>query len=715
MTGKRDLSPPTESEVAALNLWENDRQIQSLANGVHDHALYIIDPNGRVASWNSGAERVNGYAAEEVIGQSFSVFYTESERNAGVPMSCLAEARTTGRFEAEGQRVRKDGTTFWADIVIEAIRDERGDLIGFAKSTHDITEWKRVKGELRRAEEFLRLVIESIPAAILVKDVKHRRFAMVNRAAEELIGMPRAEIIGKTCDAIYPEDYAKLVREEDEELLRFGELYLEDHTIHLRSQEPRVITLTRKILKDPFGAPQFMVAVINDITARKRAEERITHLARHDSLTNLPNRATFNERLADALRRAEEIGGRFAVLGIDLDRLKEVNDVFGHAAGDQLLCEVSSRLSQAAGSAFLARLGGDEFALIAESANQKGDIEALTDRLLASVGDVLEIQGAQIRVSLSIGAAIFPDDGRDATTLRANADAALYRAKAEGRGVTRFFDLDMDKRMRDRHALHLDLTAAVARRSFTMVYQPKAKLTGEIVGFEALMRWTHPLRGAVPPSEFIPAAEENGLIVPLGEWSLREVCREAASWPHPLGIAVNLSPVQFKHGDLPDLVHRVLLETGLAASRLELEITEGVLIDDSARALAVLRRLKALGVRIAMDDFGKGYSSLSYLQLFPFDKIKIDRDFINNVTQNPQSAAIVRAVMGLARGLALPVLAEGVETEAQRAFLAAEACDEIQGYLIGRPQPIEAYAETVGRGRQTAEPEPEFELYRKSV
>jgi len=380
-----------------------------------------------------------------------------------------------------------------------------------------------------------------------------------------------------------------------------------------------------------------------------------------------------------------------------------VNDIHGHAVGDQLLCDVSRRLLSVAGTAFLARIGGDEFALIKEDADPASNVTALTDRLLASVGDDLEIEGVRMRTGLSVGVAIFPDDGRDATTLLANADAALYRAKAEGRGVMRFFKLDMDKRLRERHAIRHDLSLAIERAELTMFYQPQAAVTGEIVGFEALLRWRNPLRGSVPPSDFIPIAEESGLIVSIGEWVLRDACREAASWPRPLRVAVNLSPVQFQHGNLPRLVHSVLLETGLAANRLELEITEGVLIADSSRGLSVLRQLKALGVRIAMDDFGKGYSSLSYLQSFPFDKIKIDRAFVSNVTQNPQSAAIVRAVLGLARGLGLPVLAEGVETEEELAFLAAEACDEVQGFLIGRPQPVENYAEAIGRPLQPAE------------
>jgi predicted signal transduction protein with EAL and GGDEF domain len=308
----------------------------------------------------------------------------------------------------------------------------------------------------------------------------------------------------------------------------------------------------------------------------------------------------------------------------------------------------------------------------------------------------LDLNGQHLRVGLSIGVAIFPADGTDATTLLNNADAALYRAKAAGRGKTRFFEIEMDNRLRERRAIQQELSCAVEQSELRLHYQPLAKIDGEVIGFEALVRWQNPKRGMVSPATFIPVAEESGLIMQIGEWVLREACCEAASWSHPLQIAVNLSPIQFRHGDLPGLVHSVLLETGLSPTRLELEITEGVLVEDFARGLSILRRLKALGVRIAMDDFGTGYSSLSYLQAFPFDKIKIDQSFISNVKSNPQSAAIVRAVIGLAHGLDLPVLAEGVETKAQLDFLTAETCNEVQGYLMGRPHPILEYSELTG-------------------
>jgi predicted signal transduction protein with EAL and GGDEF domain len=331
-----------------------------------------------------------------------------------------------------------------------------------------------------------------------------------------------------------------------------------------------------------------------------------------------------------------------------------------------------------------------------DDGGQPGAVEPLAERLLDAVDENIVANGHTVRAGISIGIAVFPIDGTDTATLVANADAALYRAKSEGRGRYRFFEANMDKSLRERRVLQQDLQSAIARKELEIHYQPQARIDGEVVGFEALLRWQHPKRGMIPAGTFIPLAEESGLIVAMGEWIMREACRQAASWPKAMNVAINLSPVQFRHGDLPGLVHSVLLETGLSPARLELEITEGVLIGDFSRAVSILRRLKALGVRIAMDDFGTGYSSLSYLQSFPFDKIKIDRAFITNLERNPQSATIIRAVIGLARGLKVPVVAEGVETDDQLAFLSKERCDEIQGYLVGRPLPIEEYAELTG-------------------
>ena len=301
------------------------------------------------------------------------------------------------------------------------------------------------------------------------------------------------------------------------------------------------------------------------------------------------------------------------------------------------------------------------------------------------------MEGRKLTANASVGVAIYPSDATDGEKLICNADAALYRAKSEGRGSYRFFEPEMDRQLRENREIQHDLKSALEKSEFRLVYQPEAHIDGTIIGFEALVRWHHPTRGLLMPSTFIPLAEDSGLIIPLGEWILRTACREAASWTSQALLAVNLSPAQFRHGDLPGLVHTVLLETGLSPSRLELEITESVLIDDFGRAQAILRRLKSLGVKITMDDFGTGYSSLSYLQSFPFDKIKIDRSFVMDLESNSHNAAIVRAVITLAKSLNLPVLAEGVETEQQRLILSQEGCDQIQGYLIGKPQPIEIY------------------------
>jgi diguanylate cyclase (GGDEF)-like protein len=432
------------------------------------------------------------------------------------------------------------------------------------------------------------------------------------------------------------------------------------------------------------------VTTHEDITARKQDENRIAHLALHDPLTDLPNRAAFNTHMTRTFDDAAANHESFAVVCIDLDRFKEINDVYGHSAGDKYLVEVARRLEAACDGAFVARLGGDEFTIVS-SHTEPAAIEKLCARLSAVFDAPVRIDDCDITGSFTIGVSNYPQDGPDIDTLVANADAALYRAKAEERGTIRFFEPAMDRQIREKRALQRDLALAVEKNELKLYFQPQATTEGEVFGFEVLVRWQHPARGLVSPAVFIPLAEETGLIGPIDEWVLREACREAASWAKPLSIAVNLSPTDFRRGDIPATVLSILLETGLNPQRLEIEITEGVLIEDFGRATSILRRIKNLGVRIAMDDFGTGYSSLSYLQSFPFDKIKIDQTFVAKLGKNFQSAAIIHAILGLGLALRLPVLAEGVETEDQRAFLAKEGCTEIQGYLIGRPQPISHY------------------------
>ena len=434
------------------------------------------------------------------------------------------------------------------------------------------------------------------------------------------------------------------------------------------------------------------VLAVRDLRERRSAEEKIRYLAEHDGLTGLPNRNSLQARLAGAIERVEASGETLSVICIDLDHFKEANDQHGHLAGDALLVETARRLQDSISApSFAARLGGDEFIVVQVAGGDQPTAAAeLSGRLLDALANPVMFEGQDLAMGASLGVSLFPDDGRTAESLMANADMALYRAKEGGRGIYRFFKREMDESIRERRSLARDLKQGIADGELVVFYQPLARASdGEVCGFEALVRWRHPTRGMIPPLDFIPVAEENGLIAPLGEWVLRRACADAASWERPLRIAVNLSPLQLNNPALPTLVHEVLISTGLSPHRLELEITESALFKDYQRALDNLRRLKALGVRIAMDDFGTGFSSLSTLQSFPFDKIKIDKSFVENIHRHDRATVIVRAVLGLGRSLEIPVVAEGVETQEQINFLRGEDCAELQGYAIGRPGPLD--------------------------
>jgi diguanylate cyclase (GGDEF)-like protein len=440
------------------------------------------------------------------------------------------------------------------------------------------------------------------------------------------------------------------------------------------------------------GKPHHAIAV-RDLRARKQAEQHIRFLAHHDSLTGIPNRGTFNKKLDQEIASALETGRRLAVLCLDLDRFKEVNDLFGHAAGDAALQAVTKRLAGVLDEGqMLARLSGDEFAVMLPGLSSPTVAGRIAENILEALRVTPGDSEVEVPISTSIGIAICPDDATDRHALLSHADTALYRAKNEGRGTYRFFEASMGAAVRDRRLLEHDLRNAISRGELRLVYQPQKDIRdGRVVGFEALLRWKHATRGDVPPVEFIPIAEDTGIILQIGEWVLRTACSEAANWTQPLTVAVNVSAVQIHNANFAHVVHEVLFESGLAPGRLELEVTETALVRDLNRALATLRRIKILGVRIAMDDFGTGYSSLSNLRAFPFDKIKIDGSFIKSVNVNEQAAAIVRSVLGLGRALNLPVLAEGVETRAEFDFLETELCDEAQGYLLGKPGDIESF------------------------
>ena len=444
--------------------------------------------------------------------------------------------------------------------------------------------------------------------------------------------------------------------------------------------------------------------VVRDLTEQREAERRIRHAANHDPLTDLGNRSLFMSRLERALARGARTGGATSLLYVDLDGFKAVNDTFGHGRGDDVLKDVAGILLENVRDIdTVARIGGDEFVIVQEDQSPM-TAQATANRIIDAIAMAYGSGGGDVVLGASIGIAVSPDDTVDAGELVRLADVALYRAKADGKNQARFFEKSMDLMAHEQRQLEADLRGALQRGEISMAYQPQMDtVTRRIVGFEALARWNHPVRGKVAPDVFIPVAERTGLIIPLGAWILREVCRCAAAWPEPLRVAVNLSPLQIRDEGLLGMVERTLAETGLDPGRLELEVTETAILRDEARTVAVLSRLKSLGLKISMDDFGTGYSSLSSLQSFPFDKIKVDKSFVSAVETDEKAASIVRAVIGLGHSLGLRIVAEGVENKNQLDLLASENCTEIQGFLVGRPLGIEEWRAVIdGPGRNLA-------------
>jgi diguanylate cyclase len=548
-------------------------------------------------------------------------------------------------------------------------------VLAFAGLALDIRDRQRVALEADRMRGLANAAVEGL----IVCD--GHVVVTMNNSFALLANVSNQAATGTKLDRYFPDEATrlKLIGRPDQPV-----------EAELRQEDGATIPVELILRPIEFAGKQHHAIAVRDLRARKQAEQHISFLAHHDALTGLPNRSSFNMKLDQEIEKALASGQRLAVLCLDLDRFKEVNDLFGHAAGDTALQTVANCVTGLLNQdQVMARLGGDEFAIILPALPSPSVAGRVAENILEALRAENATSATAALISSSIGIAICPNDATDRQGLLSHADTALYRAKMEGRGTYRFFEAMMGAEVRDRRLLENDLRHAISRRELRLVYQPQQDVrSNAVVGFEALLRWTHATRGEMSPAFFIPIAEESGAILQIGEWVLRAACREAAAWTRPLTVAVNVSAAQLHNVSFPQLVHEVLLQTGLPARRLELEITETALVRDLDRALATLRQLKALGVRIAMDDFGTGYSSLSNLRAFPFDKIKIDGSFVRSIDSNEQAATIVRAVLGLGRGLGLPVLAEGVETNAELQFLERELCDEAQGYLLGRPADI---------------------------
>jgi diguanylate cyclase (GGDEF)-like protein/PAS domain S-box-containing protein len=633
-------------------------------------SIIATDPGGTITVFNAGAERLLGYAANEMIGKRS---LTDLHLDPAAPQDV---------GEHEWTYVTKEGEPLVVSVSVTALHSEDGRLTGFLHIATDITERKRAEETLRNQSAAITASMDGI--AILNERLE---FTYVNDSLARLFGYPAdGTLIGRSlCDLYEPHEQVRLITT----------------IVPLVAERGRWRGEATGVRRDGIGFPQEMsltaiggggmVCVVRDVTERTYAEEQIKHLAYHDALTNLPNRLLFKDRLTVALSHAQRDGSALAVLFLDLDRFKVINDSLGHNIGDQLLQAVAARVQACVReSDTVARLGGDEFTVLLPRLHRSDDAAPIAMKIIEAIRYPFHIEGREFFITTSIGISLFPEDGVDAETLIKNADTAMYQAKEVGRDNYQLFNAIVNAKALQRIALEHGLRRALANEEFEVHYQPIYDLrSGKVTGMEALLRWTHPQLGAIPPSTFIPLAEATGIMIPIGTWALREACRQAREWHEAghksLSLAVNLSVTQLQQTDLVDRVRQILAETGLPARLLELEITESSAMQSPETSIRTLYDLKKLGLRISLDDFGTGHSSLSYLKRFPIDTLKIDQSFVRDITEDPDTAAIVTAIIAMAHSLRLKVIAEGVEFTEQANFLRRHACDQMQGYLIKPP------------------------------
>lgn len=654
------------------------------------HGLCMFDKNRRLVICNDRYGAMYGLTPEQTTPGTPYRSILDARVDAGMSPQD-AENYIRQGFERIARGVPERAETALRNGSVYAISHQPMPEGGWVGTHVDITELRRAERALDETKRFLDSIIENIPISVVVKDAKTREYILVNRAFEATMEMPRRDILGKTAFDIFSREDAEFIERADSESTQAGrDSFYKEYAVEAPKGTQRIQGTRRFVVRDEKGESKYLIAVIDDITERKKAEHRIAYLAHHDGLTGLANRTALISRIDEAAARWRSRGEPFNVLLLDLDRFKQVNDSLGHPAGDRLLTEVAVRLKPLLHETdVLARLGGDEFAII-----QTGDSDphqaaaSLAERIIAAIGQPFVIEGDEITVGTSIGIALPSEHEFNSDQLLKMADLALYRAKSSGRNGYRFFDPEMSALATARQEIECDLRRAIQQNELELHYQPIIdSKSGRICGVEALIRWRHPTKGLIFPDAFIPLAEETGLITQIGEWVLRTACAEAAGWPPHVRVAVNLSVIQFQKPNLVDVVGLALSETGLAPERLELEVTETALIESAAECLPALRQFKRMGITIVLDDFGTGYSSLSQLAMFPFDKIKIDKSFTQNLTKRSACAAIISATLTLAQNLDIATTAEGVETADQYRLLRLSGVTSLQGYLFQRPVP----------------------------
>lgn len=660
-------------------------------------SVIAMDLAGFITGWNKGAERIFGYTAEEAIGRNVLFLYADEDEDDSSFEDVFLEH---GGRELEVRRKKKNGEIFWASLQLSLLRDETRQPVGLIGYLSDITERRATAEQMRLHTR----IFDHSEEAIMITDAQER-IVSVNPAFCRITGYSEAEAIGETPrkfrsgrhDAAF---YAEMWNELKTNGHWQGELWDRRKNGEIY---PKWISIGS--VRDNEGQVSNYFSIFSDITDRKRAEGRIHHLAYYDALTSLPNRTLFHRLLDQALTEAQRLHQHGAVLFVDLNRFKPINDTLGHGVGDQVLQEVANRFrATVRGVDVVSRLGGDEFVIGLFDVAQRERAATVAQKLLATLDSPIVIDGLDLKVGAAIGISTYPDDGNDTETLLRLADIAMYRAKETGPDAFVFYSQDMNQRAMDRLNLEAHLRRGIERNELVLFYQPKVSIAkGGIIGAEALIRWRHPERGMVPPGEFIPVAEETGLIVQISAWVLDEACRQARCWQDaglaPMRIAVNLSARDFSTG-LPARIAELLERHGIGAEWLELEITESMLMNNTEKVIAMMDEVAALGVALSLDDFGTGYSSLSYLKRFPIDTLKIDRSFIINIPEDGNDCAIAGAIVSMAKQLKHAVIAEGVESEDQLTFLRSLGCDEIQGYLFSAPVMAEKFETMVREGKR---------------
>ena len=684
------------AERTIIGIRAANRTLHSVLESTAD-AYLAVDRRWRLTYLNAKAEKLFDARRELVLGQGFWDVFPEAASSFYKPFKRSmerGEERTfEGFYSARG---------IWLEV------HTTPGTRGMSFYLRDVTERRQREQSLRESNQRLQTILHSAGDGILSID-RHGVIETFNKAAECIFGYSANEAIGCNVSMLMPEPHAGRHSTYIEHYLRTG-------MATLIGKGAREVTAVRKdgsffpmdlaVSEMHLSDERYFVGIVRDITERKQAQEALEYISNYDPLTSLPNRSLLRDRLDHALHQAHRDEHLVAIMFLDLDRFKNINDTLGHALGDQLLRQVARRIEHCVREGdTVARLGGDEFVIVLEHINHVDNAALVAGKILDTLTKPMHLSGHEVIVSASIGITIYPFDDDNIDDLLKDADAAMYRAKERGRNNCQYFTADMTAHALEHMHLEQHLRRALERDEFELFYQPQLDLTcGEVIGVEALLRWRHPERGLVSPADFIPILEETGLIRPVGDWVLRTACRQQLAWRvqglPPLRMAVNLSARQFHQHDLLGTVNEILQETGLDASDLDLEITEGVLVENVSSTVDMLEAFELMGVRLAIDDFGTGYSSLSYLKRFPLHTLKIDQGFVHDVTEDGDSAAIVQAIIALAHSLRLGVIAEGVETEEQLAFLRREGCREVQGYLFCRPLPAAELAEWLTRNHR---------------